>query len=115
MVKILDGNKLSNKIFEELKLEVNKLRESGVNPKISLILIGTDPASTSYVNMKARRAKRLGMESEIHSLPESVSEEDLIKIVEKINEDKNTHGIVIQLPLPKHINEERITNKINPD
>lgn len=96
-------------------MEVKKLVEAGVIPKIALILVGKDPASTSYVNMKARRAKRLGMESEIHSLPEDISEEELIKIVDKLNEDKNVHGIVIQLPLPKHINEKRISARVKPE
>lgn len=106
---------MSEKIFEELRGEVKKLVDAGVKPKISLILVGKDPASTSYVNMKARRAKRLGMESEIHNLPEDISEEGLIKIVDKLNEDKNVHGIVIQLPLPKHINEKRISARVKPE
>lgn len=106
---------MSEKIFEELRGEVKKLVDAGVKPKISLILVGKDPASTSYVNMKARRAKRLGMESEIHNLPEDISEEELIKIVDKLNEDKNVHGIVIQLPLPKHINEKRISARVKPE
>ncbi|MEM1549150.1 MAG: bifunctional 5,10-methylenetetrahydrofolate dehydrogenase/5,10-methenyltetrahydrofolate cyclohydrolase [Candidatus Methanomethylicia archaeon] len=112
---ILDGNTLSNKIFEELKLEVKKLVEKGLTPKITLVLVGKDPASTSYVNMKARRAKRLGMESEIINLPEDVSEEELLKVIEKLNEDVNVHGIVVQLPLPKHIDEKKISRTIKPE
>jgi len=112
---ILDGNTLSNKIFEELKLEVKKLIEKGVTPKIALILVGKDPASTSYVNMKARRAKRLGMEAEIINLPEEIGEEELLEIVEKLNGDGNVHGIVVQLPLPKHIDEKKVSMTIKPE
>ncbi|MCS7373796.1 MAG: bifunctional 5,10-methylenetetrahydrofolate dehydrogenase/5,10-methenyltetrahydrofolate cyclohydrolase [archaeon GB-1867-097] len=114
MTIILDGKALSKKIFKELKREVEELKGKGIIPKISLILVGEDPASASYVNMKAKRAKRLGMDSEIHKLPENISERDLAKFIEKLNEDANVHGIVVQMPLPKHICERRISDTVDP-
>ncbi|MCX8168765.1 MAG: bifunctional methylenetetrahydrofolate dehydrogenase/methenyltetrahydrofolate cyclohydrolase [Candidatus Methanomethylicia archaeon] len=114
MTIILDGNTLSNKIYKELSLEIEKLIGSGVKPKIALILVGRDPASKSYVDMKDKRAKRLGVKSEVINLPEEVSEGELLKIIGKLNDDINVNGIVVQLPLPKHINEKKIAEAINP-
>lgn len=114
MTIILDGRALSKKIFKTLKEEATELKEKGITPKISLVLVGEDPASESYVKMKARRAKKLGMESEIHKLPENITEEELIKFIEKLNMDESVHGIVVQMPLPKHIEERKISNTVNP-
>ncbi len=114
MTMILDGKTLSGKILSNLKNEVEELKKRGINPKLSLILVGEDPASKSYVRLKSRRAKRIGIQSEIHKLPESIGEDELIKLIEKLNEDNSVHGVVVQMPLPPHINAKKVIEKLDP-
>ncbi len=114
MAIIMDGKKLSEKILSELKSEVEELKSRGIKPKLSLILVGEDPSSKSYVKLKSRRARKIGIESEIHKLPENIPESELICLIEKLNEDTSVHGVVIQMPLPPHINARRVVEKLNP-
>jgi methylenetetrahydrofolate dehydrogenase (NADP+)/methenyltetrahydrofolate cyclohydrolase len=113
--KIIDGKAISQEIRENIKKEVEKLKEKyNIVPGLVTILVGEDPVSVSYVKSKQKTAQSLGFYSVEERLPESISEGDLIKIVKKYNEDSKIHGILVQLPLPKHINEKRVISAIDP-
>ncbi len=113
--KIISGTEVAKAIREELKTEVAELKEKhNVVPGLVTILVGEDPASQSYVSAKNKTAHALGIHSEQVTLPADTSEQDLLAIVEKYNKDKNIHGILVQLPLPKHINETNVLYAIDP-
>ncbi|NOQ45329.1 MAG: bifunctional 5,10-methylene-tetrahydrofolate dehydrogenase/5,10-methylene-tetrahydrofolate cyclohydrolase [Desulfobulbaceae bacterium] len=114
--KIISGTETAKAIREELKIEVAELKEKhNVVPGLVTILVGEDPASQSYVAAKNKTAHALGIHSEQVTLPVDTSEEDLLALVDKYNNDENIHGILVQLPLPKHINEANVLITINPD
>jgi methylenetetrahydrofolate dehydrogenase (NADP+)/methenyltetrahydrofolate cyclohydrolase len=114
--KIIDGKAIAAEIREELKREVQEMKEKhGVVPGLVTILVGKNPASVSYVTAKQKTAHDLGFYSVQEDLPEDVSEDELLKFVDKYNNDPKIHGILVQLPLPKHINEKRVINAIDPD
>lgn len=110
--KILDGKVISQEIKEELKKEVEELKGHGVQPGLAVILIGEDPASKVYVNKKAQNCEEIGMYSEVHRLDESTSEEELLNLIDKLNNDPKIHGILVQLPVPDHINEKAVIDSI---
>ncbi|MCI5196186.1 MAG: bifunctional methylenetetrahydrofolate dehydrogenase/methenyltetrahydrofolate cyclohydrolase FolD [Candidatus Electrothrix sp. AW5] len=112
--KIISGTETAKAIKEELKKEVAELADKVV-PGLVTILVGEDPASQSYVAAKNKTAHALGIHSEQVTLDAETSEEDLLALVEKYNNDDKIHGILVQLPLPKHIDEAKILNAINPD
>jgi len=113
---IISGTEVAKAIREELKTEVADLKEKhAVVPGLVTILVGEDPASQSYVSAKNKTAHALGIHSEKITLPADTSEQDLLATVEKYNKDKNIHGILVQLPLPKHINETNVLYAIDPD
>jgi methylenetetrahydrofolate dehydrogenase (NADP+)/methenyltetrahydrofolate cyclohydrolase len=113
--KILSGTETAKDIREELKVEVAELKEKhNVVPGLVTILVGEDPASQSYVTAKNKTAKALGINSEQVTLPAATSENDLLHLVAKYNSDNAVNGILVQLPLPKHINEARVLNSIDP-
>ncbi|MBX6423184.1 bifunctional methylenetetrahydrofolate dehydrogenase/methenyltetrahydrofolate cyclohydrolase FolD [Thermosulfurimonas sp. F29] len=113
--RIISGKEISQQIREELRKEVQELKEKhGVTPGLVTILVGENPASVSYVTAKQRTAKDLGFYSVQENLPENVSEEELLGMIEKYNKDEKIHGILVQLPLPKHINERKIIYAIDP-
>ena len=113
--KIISGTEVAKAIREELKIEVAELKEKhDVVPGLVTILVGEDPASQSYVSAKNKTAHALGIHSEQVTLPADTSEQDLLAIVEKYNKDKKIHGILVQLPLPKHINETNVLYAIDP-
>jgi len=113
--KILNGIEISREIREKIKEEVKELKQRfGIIPGLVTILVGKDPASLSYVQSKQIVSKELGFYSIQENLPEDVSEQELIKLIHKYNEDSKIHGILVQLPLPKHINERRVFNAIDP-
>ena len=113
--KIISGTEVAKAIREELKTEVTELKEKhAVVPGLVTILVGEDPASQSYVSAKNKTAHALGIHSEQVTLPADTSEQDLLATVEKYNKDKNIHGILVQLPLPKHINETNVLYAIDP-
>jgi len=115
MAQILDGKKVSQKVKDNLKKETEKLiKDSGITPGLAVVIVGDDPASRVYVNSKKKACAEIGYYSEEHALPASTTEEELLNLVEKLNNDDKIHGILVQLPLPKHINEETIINAINP-
>ena len=114
--KIISGTEVAKTIREELKTEVAELKEKhNIVPGLVTILVGEDPASQSYVSAKNKTAHALGIHSEQVTLPADTSEQDLLATVEKYNKDKNIHGILVQLPLPKHINETNVLYAIDPD
>jgi len=113
--KIINGKAISQEIKEKIRKEVEELKEKySLVPGLVTILVGEDPASISYVKSKQKTAKELGFYSVEERLPESISEEELIKLIEKYNKDPKIHGILVQLPLPKHINENRVIYAIDP-
>lgn len=111
MTKILDGKKLSNKILDELSEKVSKLDSK---PHLVVILVGEDPASELYVGMKEKTAAKLGMKSTIIRYPETTDEKTVIDKIEELNNDKDVNAILVQVPLPKHISEQKIIQAISP-
>lgn len=109
-MQILDGKALSNQILDELKKEIAKLDKK---PHLAVILVGKDEASKLYVNIKKRTCENLGLTSTIIRLPENITEQALINEIEKLNEDKDVNGILVQLPLPKQLNQNTCINKIS--
>lgn len=114
MAKLLKGKEVSDRIKDEIKNEVINLKERGIEPGLAVILVGDDPASKVYVNNKKKACEYTGIKSFEYLLPENTTEEELLKLIEKLNADKEVSGILCQLPLPKHINEEAVINAISP-
>lgn len=115
MAKLIDGKALAAKMQNELVEKVEKLKaEAGIVPGLVVILVGDDPASQVYVRNKERSAKKAGFLSETVRLSESTSEEELIQVIEQYNNDDRFHGILVQLPLPAHINDKRVILAIDP-
>jgi len=111
---LLDGKLLAEKMDAEFALRVEKIRKNGLPVKLTAILVGNDPASETYVRMKGKRCNKLGMGSETINLPEETTQQQLLELIDKLNKDKETTGILTQLPLPKHINEQTILEAIDP-
>ena len=114
MAKILSGKTVSQRIKDELKKEVAELKEKNINPGLAVIIVGDDPASRVYVNNKKKACDEIGIYSEEYALPEETSEEELLALIRKLNRKKEINGILVQLPVPKQINEETIINAIDP-
>ncbi len=115
MAVLIDGKKVSAEIKAELKVKIDEFKDLGKKvPGLVTILVGENPASQSYVNSKAKSCTELGMYSIVERLDENISENELLNLVKKYNDDTNIHGILVQLPLPKHINEEKIIHAISP-
>jgi methylenetetrahydrofolate dehydrogenase (NADP+)/methenyltetrahydrofolate cyclohydrolase len=114
--KLIKGTEIREEILAEIKAEVDKIKgEHGVVPGLVTILVGEDPASISYVTGKIKTAKSLGFKEVQDSQPETISEEELLALVDKYNKDDSINGILVQLPLPKSIDEKKILNAIDPD
>lgn len=114
--KIIDGKATAEKLRARIKGAVAELKKSsGKIPGLAVVLVGEDPASNVYVTNKAKQTKEVGLESFEFRFPATISEKDLLKKIEELNGNKNVHGILVQLPLPKHINEEAVINTINPE
>jgi len=111
-MQLIDGNAIAESIIQELEVEVGAL--SGKKPVVAFIRVGEDPASVSYVRKKERTAERIGIESRLHLFPEDVSPEELYAKIDELNADPNVNGILIQAPLPKHINETETFNRVAP-
>ncbi len=114
MVLLIDGKKVSMRIREEIKKEVAELKEKGINPCLSVVLVGSDMASRTYVNNKKKACAEVGILSKEFLLPDEASEEELLEIIDRLNKDKEVHGILVQLPLPKHIDEMKVIEAIDP-
>ena len=115
MPLLIDGKKISTEIKDELKVTVEELKKQGVETCLAVIQVGDDPASSIYVRNKKRACAYVGIESLSYELPEETTEEELVKLVKELNENDNVHGILVQLPLPKHINADTIIRTISPD
>lgn len=115
MAIIISGTDLAKKLREEMTEEVVALKEQGIIPGLAVIIVGENPASMSYVMGKQKAADAIGIAGFTKKLSEDITEEELLKFVEKYNQDDSIHGILVQLPLPKHINEEKIVNTIIPE
>jgi len=113
--KIIDGKLVAAEMRVEIKKEVAELKLKNIVPGLGVILVGEDPASQSYVKAKERACEEAGIFSDDNRLPDDTSEDDLIALVEKMNNDDKINGILVQLPLPKHINESRVLLAIDPD
>lgn len=111
--KIIDGKKVSLKVKDEVKEATAKLKEKGITPTLAVIIVGNDPASRVYVNNKKKACEYVGFCSEEYSLDESVSQDELLHLIEKLNCDSETDGILCQLPLPGHIDENAVMNAIS--
>lgn len=110
---ILDGKKTSSQIKEEIKEELKWIKEKvGKVPGLAIVLVGENPASKIYVNSKIKGCAELGFESFAHYLPENVTEEELLNVIRELNEDEKVDGILVQLPLPKHIDEKKVVDTI---
>ena len=114
--KLIKGTDIREEILEEITAEVARIKEKhGVVPGLVTILVGANPASISYVTLKIKTADRVGFKEVQDSQPEDISEADLLALIEKYNNDDSINGILVQLPLPKHIDEKKILNAIDPD
>lgn len=112
--QILSGKELSQEIRQELKQDVADLIAEGTKPGLVVILVGEDPASSIYVNNKEKACQELGIHSQVIRLKEDTTQQELLKLIDDYNENTEFHGILVQLPLPKHINEEEVLKRINP-
>lgn len=112
---ILDGRKISAEIREELKEEAKHLRERGIVPGLTGILVGEDPGSVTYVGLKSKACEEIGIKEMMCRLPDTVTEEELLRNIERLNRDPAVHGIFIQLPLPKHLSEDKALAAIVPE
>ncbi len=112
--QLIDGKKVAADIREGLKKEINELKSKGINPGLAVVLIGENPASKKYVLSKEKACEEIGIKSLAHKLPESTTQAELIKLIDNLNSDSDVHGILVQLPLPKHLNEKEVMNRVSP-
>ena len=113
--KIIDGNAIGKAVREELRAEVADMKSRGIVPGLTVVLVGEDAASQVYVRMKGKAADELGMKSETIRLPADTAEADLLALIDRLNADRAVHGILVQLPLPKHMNSQKVLLRMNPD
>lgn len=111
---VLSGTELAAKVKSELKTKIDELKLKGINPGLAVIIVGDDPASRVYVNHKKNDCAEIGIKSFEYALPASTSEEELLGLIETLNNDNNVNGILVQLPVPKHINEDKVIAAISP-
>lgn len=112
--KIMDGKKIASEILDEVRAEVKALSERGIIPKLSVILVGDDPASVMYARSKERACKKSGIDYELITFPSDAKEESVLQELERLSVDQSCHGIMVELPLPEHMNKDRIMMAINP-
>ena len=115
MSRIIDGKAIAAQIKDELKEEVLRLKGSGVTVGLAVILVGEDTASAIYVNNKKKACEYVGIESVSYELPADTSQEDLLALIGRLNQEEKINGILVQLPLPEHIDEEAVITAISPD
>ncbi|MFH0972239.1 MAG: bifunctional methylenetetrahydrofolate dehydrogenase/methenyltetrahydrofolate cyclohydrolase FolD [Candidatus Micrarchaeota archaeon] len=114
MAIIIDGKKIAEKVLLEVKAQLSELKAYKILPSITVVLVGNDPASETYVNSKEKKAGELGISSNKIALPENTSEEGLLRLIRKLNEDKSVNAILVQFPLPKQIEERKVRDAISP-
>lgn len=115
MFKIIDGKEVSAFIKEQAKAEVQKLNEKGISSCLAVIIVGDNPASRVYVNNKKKACEAVGIKSVEYALSEETTEEELLSLIDKLNSDKAVNGILCQLPLPRHIDEDKVIDAIAPE
>jgi len=114
MAQIINGKEIAQTIKDEMRLEVENLKQNGKSCCLAVIQVGNDPASSVYVSNKKKACEYIGIDSLSFELPEETTEEELLQVIDKLNMDEAVHGILCQLPLPRHINEKTILNRISP-
>lgn len=114
MSTVINGRELADQMQAEIQKDVEKMTQQGIQPGLVVLLVGENPASQTYVRNKERAAAKIGFLSKVEKLPETISEEELLAEIDKYNQDSRFHGILVQLPLPKHIDEEKILLAIDP-
>ena len=115
MATIIDGKMLSLKLKEEMKGRIAQMKEEGIVPKLVVVLVGNDSASQVYVRNKHKSCGEVGIESEVITMPEETTQQELLEVVERLNQDNSVDGILVQLPLPKQIDEKIVLRAIRPD
>ncbi len=115
MAKLIDGKVISAAVKDEVAKEVALLKEQGITPGLAVIIVGDDPASRVYVNNKKKACEQLGMLSREYTMPADTTEEELLSLIKELNADSEINGILCQLPLPSHLNEELVINTIIPE
>ena len=115
MAEIIDGKAIAREMQEELKVQIAELKDKGVTPGLAAVLVGENPASQTYVRSKERACERAGIYSAVKRLPAETPEDELIALVDELNNDPKIHGILVQLPLPDHIDEGKVLLKILPE
>ena len=116
MAKIIDGKRISAEVREEIANRVSQIKaEQGCTPGLAVIIVGNDPASQVYVRNKKRACEQVGFYSEVYELPEMTSQEELCTLVDQLNKDSKIHGLLVQLPLPRHLDENEILLRIKPE
>jgi methylenetetrahydrofolate dehydrogenase (NADP+)/methenyltetrahydrofolate cyclohydrolase len=111
--KLIEGKKISDEIREEIRVQASHLKEKGIVPGLAVVLVGDDPASKVYVGSKEKACIQMGFYSEVHRLAAEVSQEELLSLIEKLNNQSSIHGILVQLPLPKQIEEKAVIDAIS--
>lgn len=112
--EIISGKELSKEIKQKLAEEIQELKSKGIHPKLVVVLVGDNPASMSYVKGKEKAATEIGMDSEVIRLAKDTSEEELLNLLNRLNQDETVHGILVQLPLPEQIDEQKVIDTIDP-
>ena len=113
MAIIIDGKKIAAELRAECIARTNRLLEKGIKPRLDVIIVGSDPASQQYVNSRAKDCAAVGMESCVHALPAETEQAELVELIESLNANKNVHGILLQMPLPKHMNSDEVISHIS--
>lgn len=113
--EIISGKEISKSIREELQQKINQLKSQGVEPGLAVVLVGEDPASKVYVGHKAKTCEQLGVYSEVHRLPETTEEGELLELIQRLNTDSKINGILVQMPVPDHISDKAVIDAISPD
>ena len=112
--RLISGVDVSAEIYDELRARIEKLKSRGIVPGLAVILVGEDPASQTYVRMKGKKCEELGMHSETIVYPATITEEELLAKIDELNRDDSIHGFLVQLPLPDHIDEDKVIEAIDP-
>ncbi|HUW64318.1 MAG TPA: bifunctional 5,10-methylenetetrahydrofolate dehydrogenase/5,10-methenyltetrahydrofolate cyclohydrolase [Spirochaetia bacterium] len=113
--ELIDGKKVAAGIREEVKNEVAAYRAAGIAPRLAVILAGDDPASVVYARSKEKACNNVGIDFELFAMPSAIAEEEILALIQKLNDDSRVHGIMIELPLPKHIKKQRVLEAVRPD
>lgn len=113
--KVIDGKEIAEQVILKVEMRVRELVKEGITPGLTVVLVGQDPASETYVANKERTSKRIGMYSQVIQKEQTISEQELLQVISDLNEDSSVHGILIQLPLPAHIDEHKVLQAIHPD